>query len=164
MAGSAAAQDFSTIANAAGRNETAEVESLVTEGGHDIDGVDEVSGRTALDFAAAFDNTDMASFLLSHGAHVDARDQFGDTALHWAAEHGSLRVLQLLIGAKAVIDAQNRQGLTPLMMAADHGQPAAARLLLKNGADPKKEDYTGRDAAQWAADKPAVLQVLSERR
>jgi hypothetical protein len=34
------------------------------------------------------------------------------------------------------------------------------RMLLKDGADPSKTDFTGRDAAGWAEGKPAVVQVL----
>jgi ankyrin repeat protein len=68
--------------------------------------------------------------------------------------------VQLLLDAKATVDAQNRQGITPLMMAANKGQLLAVRLLLKRGADPQKQDYTGRDATGWAEGKPNILQAL----
>ncbi len=52
------------------------------------------------------------------------------------------------------------QGLTPLMLAARNGQAEAVRLLLQYHADPKIKDYTGRDAASWAANNVAILQAL----
>lgn len=159
------APDWYTIANAASRNETAEVEQLVNDGsGRNPDAIDSSSGRTALDFAASFDNVEMAKFLLTHGAHADARDRLGNTALHWAAARGSLRAMQVLVDAKADLDAQNRQGQTPLMLAAAEGPPAAVRFLIAKGADPKKTDYSGRDAFQWAEGKPVAQQALSAAR
>lgn len=147
----------------ASRNDMNVVASLVNETGRDLNIIDS-SGRTALDYAAAYDNVGMAKLLLAHGAKVDARDKMGDTALHWAAQRSNMQVMEVLIDAKATIDAQNAQGLTPLMIAAEDDQVRAVRLLLKNGADPKKDDFTGRDATQWAASNPAVLELLTGRR
>lgn len=160
----AGANDWYTVAIAASRNSTEQVLALLLQGGSDPDGADSVGGRTALDYAASFNNLAMAKVLLDHGAHVDARDPSGSTALHWGAERGNLEVMRLLIDNKAAIDAQNRQGITPLMQAASHTQPSAVRLLLASGADPRKQDYTGRDAFGWAAGKPAVLQALNAKR
>jgi uncharacterized protein len=168
MAGRAAADtDFNgwyTVAIAASHNETARVQALLLESGNDPDAVESASGRTALDYAALFNNLAMAQLLLDHGAHIDARDSFGNIALHWAAERGSLDVMRLLIARKAKVDFQNKQGITPIMVAADHAQPASVRLLIASGADPRKQDYTGRDAFGWAAGKPAVLQALNTKR
>ena len=166
MAGRAGADihDWYTIAVAASRNETAQVQALLLEGGNDLDFIDSDGGRTALDYAALFDNLAMAQLLLDHGAHIDARDSFGNIALHWAAERGSLDVMRLLIAKKTNVDFQNRQGITPIMVAAEHAQPASVRLLLESGADPRKQDYTGRDAFGWAAGKPNVLQALNAKR
>jgi uncharacterized protein len=72
--------------------------------------------------------------------------------------------MRLLIARKAKVDFQNEQGITPIMVAADHAQPASVRLLIASGADPRKQDYTGRDAFGWAAGKPAVLQALNTKR
>jgi ankyrin repeat protein len=155
---------FYNIPIAASRNETDAVEQLVLEGGQDIDSLDGTGGRTALDYAASFGNTGLVQFLLAHGAHVDARDKFGNTALHWAAQHGTVDAITVLIGAKAQVDAQNRQGMTPLMMAADQMQPRAVQLLLQHGADPHKQDFTGRDAFGWAAGRGPVVQALGAKR
>jgi ankyrin repeat protein len=165
LAGRAAADDsWYTIAIAASRNETAAVQELLLDRMNDPDILDSTSGRTALDFAASFDNLQMAQILLDHGAHVDARDSSGNTALHWAAERGNLDVMKLLIEHKATVDFINRQGITPIMVAAEHEEPLAVRLLVESGADPHKQDYTGRDAFGWAAGRPATVQALNAKR
>ena len=149
---------FYTIAGAASRDKTDDVIRMLQD--HKEANVTDDNGETPLCYAAQFGDVRMTQALLYYGAQVDARDPFGDTALHWAAQRGSTDVIQLLLSAKAAVDAQNKQGVTPLMMAANSGQAMAARLLLKNGADPKKQDFTGRDAIGWADGKPAVLSIL----
>ncbi len=163
-AGRAAAQSMTSVAMAASRNETAEVQALLVDKLNDPDIIDGWSGRTALDFAASFNNLAMAQLLLDHGAHVDWRDTMGDSALHYAAERGNLDFIRFLIERGATVDFANKQGITPIMVAAEHTQPAAVRLLLKSGANPKKQDFTGRDAYGWAAGKPAVVQALNTAR
>lgn len=163
MTGSGVAQmpDLSslyTIAGAAARDKTDDVIRQLQE--HKDANVTDDNGETPLCYAAQFGDARMANALIYYGANVNAHDPFGNTALHWAAQRGATDVIQLLVDSKAVIDAQNRQGMTPLMMAAKNGQVLAVRLLLKSGADPKKQDFTGRDATGWAEGKPGVLVVL----
>jgi ankyrin repeat protein len=150
--------DWSNVATAAARNQTENVKSLLAAG--KTPDVTDGDGQTPLGYAASFGNTEMAAILLKYNAPVDRRDQFGNAPLHWASQRGSIDIMQLLLDAKATVDAQNRQGITPLMMAASRGQAAAVRLLLKHGADPQKQDYTGRDATGWAEGKTNVLQAL----
>jgi ankyrin repeat protein len=154
--------DWYTIPMAAAQNDTGLVQQMLGDPQKDPDEIESSGGRTALDYAASFDNAAMATMLLSHRAHVDARDKTGNTALDYAAEVGHLAIMRLLLDAKADPNAANREGVTPLMLAADKSQPAAIRLLLTRGADPKKQDFTGRDAFGWAADRPTALQALKE--
>jgi ankyrin repeat protein len=159
--------DWYTIANAASHNDMGQVMAILGTVGPldriDADVVDS-AGRTALDYAASFNNATMAQVLIDHGANVDFRDPLGYTPLFWAAERSNLEVMKLLIDSKATVDAFNRQGVTPLMAAAGHSQPQAVRLLIQRGADPKKQDYTGRDSFGWGAGKPAVIQALNTKR
>lgn len=153
--------DFSAwynVATSAARNQTDDVRAQLISG--KTPDITDDTGQTPLGYAASFGNVEMAQILIKYNAPVDRRDQFGNAPLHWAAQRGSVEIVQLLIDAKAPIDAQNKQGVTPLMMAANRGQAAAIRLLLKHGADPQKQDYTGRDAIGWAEGKPAALQAL----
>ncbi|HLI20395.1 MAG TPA: ankyrin repeat domain-containing protein [Stellaceae bacterium] len=147
-----------TVANAASHDKTDDVIREL-QNKNDPNTTDD-NGETALDYAAQFGDVRMANALIFYGANVNARDSFGNTALHWAAQRGATDVMQLLLDAKTVVDAQNKQGVTPLMMAAKSGQVLAARLLIKNGADPHKQDFTGRDAIGWAEGRPNVLVVL----
>ena len=149
---------FNDIATVAARGKTDELIRLL-QSGRPPDLPDD-NGETALHYAAQLGDQQMVQALLYYKAVVDPRDQFGNTPLHWAAQRGNTAVLQMLIDAKAAIDPQNRQGVTPLMMAAKAGNAPAVRLLLKNGADPHRADFTGRDVAGWAEGKPAIAQML----
>jgi ankyrin repeat protein len=146
------------VVMAASRNKTDDVTAMLVAGktANDVDD----KGQSPLGYAASFGNVEMTRVLLKYGAPVDLRDLFGNSPLHWAAQRGSVDVIQLLLDAHSVVDATNKQGITPLMMAASKGQVPAVRLLLKHGADPQKQDYTGRDASGWAEGKPIVLQAL----
>ncbi|HUB94926.1 MAG TPA: ankyrin repeat domain-containing protein [Stellaceae bacterium] len=156
------AMGWYTIPMAAEKNDTDGVQQLLADTANDPNAVESTTGRTGLDFAAAFNNAAMAKMLLSHNAHVDLRDRSGNTAIAYAAERGSLLVLRILLDAKADPNAANRDGITPLMLAVDKSQPEAIRMLLAGGADPKKQDFTGRDAFGWAAGKPAIVEALKE--
>lgn len=147
-----------TMAMAASRDKTDDVINMLQAGRSS--NVTDDAGETPLCYAAQFGDVRMIQALLYYDAAVDGRDSFGNTALHWAAQKGSTDVMQLLLDAKATVDAQNKQGTTPLMMAAKNGQVMAVRLLLKHGADPSKQDFTGRDAIGWADGRPNVLLFL----
>jgi uncharacterized protein len=156
--GQADTSSLYTIAGAASRDKTDDVIRQLQD--KKDPNVTDDNGETPLCYAAEFADLRMTQALIFYGAVVNARDPFGNTALHWAAQKGSTDVIQALLDAKAAVDAPNKQGVTPLMMAAQSNQLPAVRLLLKNGADPKKQDFTGRDALGWADGKPAVLSVL----
>jgi ankyrin repeat protein len=149
---------FNDVATVAAHGKTDELIRIL-QNGRDPNVPDD-SGETALHYAAQLGDQRMVQALLYYKASVDPRDQFGNTPLHWAAQRGNVAIVQMLIDAKATIDPQNKQGVTPLMMAAKAGQTQAVRLLLKDGADPRHADFTGRDAAGWAEGKPAIVQLL----
>jgi uncharacterized protein len=117
------------------------------------------NGRTGLMWAAINNNQLIGKILLEHGANVNVRDKLGNTALHWAAQYDSLGVMHQLLAFGCEVNPQNRQGVTPLMMAANKGRADAVRMLLAAKANPKIQDYTGRDAAGWAANS-AIAQIL----
>ena len=150
--------DWYTIGNAASLNKTDDVLFMLRRG--DNPNMYDGNGRTPLDYAASFGNAPMAQALLENGARADYRDTFGNSALHWAAEGGKLDVVRVLLTAKAPVDATNKQGITPLMQAAGRGRNEVVRALLAAGADPKKQDFTGRDAEGWAQGQPNVMRTL----
>jgi uncharacterized protein len=154
--------DWYTLAGAAAANKTEDVQEMVRRG--DNPNFTDSAGRTPLGYAAALGNAAMVKLLLDSRARVDYRDGFGRIALHWAAEAGQAESIRLLLQAKSPVDATARQGITPLMVAAGANKAEAVKLLLAAGADPKKQDFTGRDALGWAAGKPAALRMLQAAR
>jgi ankyrin repeat protein len=55
----------------------------------------------------------MVGLLISHGARINATDQYGDTALHHAAQAGRLPSVRVLLNAGANLQFINRRGYTP---------------------------------------------------
>jgi len=150
--------EWYTLANAAANNRPDEVAYILRRGDKPnfLDGL----GRPPLSYAAANGNVAIIRMLLDGGARVDMRDQFGATPLHWAAQAGRTDAVRVLLQAKAPVDPANKQGITPLMMAAEANRGDTVRVLLEAGADPLKQDFTGRDAISWAAGKPNALRML----
>ncbi len=78
----------------------------------------------------------VAKELLSRGASIRARDQFGNTAVARAARHGEKQFLEFLLDQGAVIDPTNVRGSTPLLQAVIENRRRTINLLLQYGADP----------------------------
>lgn len=152
----------SSVAAIAAQNKPREVLGMLNGGSspNERDSLD----RTGMMYAAILDNPLTARILLMHDADVTLKDKLGNTALHWAADRGSNDVLQMLLAAHAPVDAQNNQGVTPLMLAVASSRATAVKLLLAAGADPRKQDYTGRDALGWTTDNRAIAQLLRNAR
>lgn len=151
---------WDNVARAAAANDSAEVRQLLSSGKSPND-VDD-NGRPALDIAVVNGNLQIAAILIKAKARLDGRDGLGNTPLHLAAERDRLDMAQLLIEVGAPIDADNRNGMTPLMVAASRGYLDIVQALLAKGANPRKTDFTGRDALSWAEDshRPMVVQAL----
>jgi ankyrin repeat protein len=66
------------------------------------------------------------------------------------------------LAAHAPVDAQNNQGITPLMLAVADSHATAVKLLLAAGANPREQDYTGRDALGWTTDNHAIAELLKK--
>lgn len=92
---------------------------------------------TALHAAAIGDQKEVAEFLLSKGASVNAQPSIfgGATPLHFAVFAGSRDLAELLIGKDAEIEAKLKNGHTPLYYAAYRDEVDMARLLIAHGAD-----------------------------
>jgi|SRR5579864_3621878 len=150
---------FDNVARAASHNDAAVVRQLVGSG-ESPNQVDD-DGRTGLQIAAINGNLQIAAILIKAGAHLNDKDRLGNTALHYAADRNHDEMAQLLLDVGAEVDAQNKNGMTPLMIAASRGNIIIVQAVLAKGANPRKLDFTGRDALGWAAaGRPVVSQAI----
>ena len=116
------------------------VQAYLSRPGVDINDRSDMD-RSLLDYAAEQNQVAVATFLLDHGARIEAaatsyRDMAkGITALHRAAYFDAADVVTLLLSRGAAVDAHTPNGATPLAYAASNGSLRAARLLISGGAD-----------------------------
>lgn len=98
-----------------------------------------VAGRTPLHAAVKDDTTEVAEFLLSRNANVNAKDNEGNTPLHVQLQPDESRewikeTTELLLANKADVNAKNGEGLTPLMIAIKAKSKGAIELIRKHEA------------------------------
>jgi cell wall assembly regulator SMI1 len=89
--------------------------------------------RISLDVAVMNNHLDLVQHLLSHGAAVDSRDEFGETPLMTAAGCGHAEMLKLLLDQGADAQARAEDGETALDKARRKGHGEIVRLLEKAG-------------------------------
>lgn len=151
---------YSNIPRAVEKGDAPTVQRLLADGVNPQQ-LDE-KDRTGLIVAALTGNLQIFAMLMKAGARLDIPDPLGNTPLHYAADRNRAEMVKLMLALHAPIDAENKGGITPLMMAASHGNVEVVEMLLAAGANPKKNDYTGRDALGWARDsrKPNVVNAI----
>jgi ankyrin repeat protein len=91
------------------------------------------SNTTPLYLAALNNCTEVAQFLLKHGANVDAKSREGATSLHIAAQKNNLELVKLLLAYKADINATDSKHRTPMDRALEWHHPNVAEYLRKDG-------------------------------
>ncbi len=67
------------------------------EYGADVNMIHTTGKHTPLMIAALHDRIVMVSYLLNHGADINAQDEIGWTALMYAAEHGNIGIIYKLL-------------------------------------------------------------------
>jgi hypothetical protein len=151
---------YENVARAARQNDAAALRSLIANDGNPNQ--TDPEGRTALHYAALNGNLTIIAILVKANAKLDVKDTLGNTALHLAADRNQPEAARLLLDVGAPVDPENRNGMTPLMMAANRGNIEIVQALLAKGASVTKTDFTGRDAAGWAAEshRPNVVQTI----
>jgi ankyrin repeat protein len=104
-----------------------EIARIFLEHGFDVNHCDE---RTALHAFASHEDVRGVSWLLEHGANVDAQDMEGNTPLMVAARRNSgVRVLRRLVEAGSSITKENCYGQTVLVQAELNGKKKAVAYL-----------------------------------
>jgi ankyrin repeat protein len=123
---------------------------------------DATSGDSALHIVTQRRDAVWVRFLKDQGANVNARNDKGETPLVVASNLGWGEGVELLVSLGARVDEPNRTGETPLIAATHRRDAAIARALLKAGADPRRNDNSGRSALDYAELDGRANPVLAE--
>jgi ankyrin repeat protein len=98
--------------------------------------------------------------LLSVGADVNARNNYGETPLYWACIWGNVAVFKELVDHGADVNTKDRKGDTPLHWASKKGHVQVAKELLDHGADIEAKNNFGRTPLHWACVHGHLLVVI----
>lgn len=100
---------------------------------------DAQNGMTPLHWAVMGNQTNMAEYLLTHGADVNAGDRYGLTSLHKAAAFNGKHMAEILLTHGANLNALGTKygviQVMPLHLAAEAGFADVIQVLLDHGAD-----------------------------
>jgi ankyrin repeat protein len=150
------------VVEAAKLDDREAVRALVKQGANV--NVAEGDGMTALHWAAAKGDADLAAMLLHAGANVKALTRVGSyLPLHMAAKTGSGAAIDVLLKAGAEVNAVTASGTTPLMFAAAAGNVEGIQMLATRGANVNaKETAKGHTALMFAAsaNRAAAVKTL----
>ena len=91
--------------------------------------------------------------LLTYGADVQARDNFGTTPLHYASQTSDHSVIQLLLDHGAHINAKGKDDWTPLHAASWSDKPPNVDLLLRKGADFNARNSHGQTPCEYTVER-----------
>jgi ankyrin repeat protein len=121
-------------------------EALMKEPTLDVNALNE-AGESALMIAALKGQADWSARLVERGAQVN---KSGWSPLHYAATGPEPAVVKLLLDRGAAVNAESPNRSTPLMMAAQYGSEANVEVLLSRGADVRRRNDAGLNAADFA--------------
>ena len=134
----------SDFATAIDRGDILAVRRLVEEGADPDTPIEYGENKvTPLARAAGRGRRDIARYLLSKGAKVNARTTDGETALMEAVKGGYDDIVTLLLAAGADIKARDARGNTPFSIACFGARLEIADALIERGADPNEVDGNG---------------------
>jgi ankyrin repeat protein len=113
-------------------------------------------GRTPLLMAAYNDNTDLAVYLIGHGANPNARDSSGISVAHVAGSYANLKILEALARRNAnlqVLTQEARETVLLQVAKSGTGKPdriKAAKLLIDKGVPLEAKSAQGSTALSYA--------------
>ncbi len=151
------------VVDAAKHQNREAVRSLIQNKG-DVNAAD-ADGTTALQWAAHWDDLEMADLLIKAGANANAANDYGVTPLSLACTNRNGAMVEKLLQAKADPNAAQWTGETPLMTATAGGSVDAVKSLLNHGAEVNaKESRRGQTPLMWAIafQQPEIARLLIE--
>ncbi len=110
----------------------------------------DAEGCTPLHRAVTEGSLSTVTWLLDHGAHLQAVNAKGQTPLHLAAGANRTDIISLFLERKASLSAIDHQGNTALHTAAEAGANQAVVALLKAGAASGLKNKARQTAQQLA--------------
>ena len=113
-------------------------------------------GKTPLHYACLYPNKEIAEYLISKGANIEAKDDDGNQIIHSASIGGLLPIVQYLIEtAKIDKDITNSSGKTPLHYACLYGHERIVEYLISQGANIEAKDVNSWTPLHFTAIKLA---------
>jgi hypothetical protein len=110
---------------------------------------DITSGDTGLHLVTARRDSLWVKFLLQRGANPNIRNNEGITPLQLATRLGFVEGAEMLIEGGAQVSVADQQGETPLIAAVHQRNIPLVRRLLSEGANPDRNDNSGRSARDY---------------
>jgi ankyrin repeat protein len=134
--------------------EKAEIDKFLVKNGNDVKAVDAESGYTMLHTAANGYDIAIVKYLISKGADVNAKNNYGQTPLHLAAGSGhdwGVKVVKYLVSKGADVHAQDNSANTPLDQAKEwNTNPAIIEYLTSQmkQVPPRPRQFTATEQAE----------------
>src|SRR3569623_67782 len=125
------------------------VEMLSKPGSTLINSRELESNRTALHIVIERRDLTWRNFLLARGADPNLADSRGVTPLLLAVRMGFVEAVDSLVKNHARLNDSNDAGETPLISAVHARNIPMMRVLLQAGADPDRNDNSGRSARDY---------------
>jgi len=119
------------------------------------------NGFSPLILACYRGNNDVAKFIITQGADINAKSDMG-SALMACIVKGNNEIAQFLIANKADLNLVDNQGTTALMYAVQFKNIAIIKLLLANNANKDLKDNKGKTAFEYAvfSNDEAIINLL----
>ena len=114
-------------------NEHSDICRILLAHGSNVNEVDSLTKDTALHNAAIRGYEAVVEVLLSWGAEVDAKNNFGGTPLYNASQEGHLTCVLTLLKTGASVSLPTNDGDLPIHVAAENNRAEVVRTLLEHG-------------------------------